>query len=276
MSEKLSVQEALHLLKNSEVLNEAFEDASDDWTEYAESHLPYEARCKEDWMDPENAGTGCMNDGECDIMWVCQGDCDFYDFETLMDCFGKYYKKQTNGKTYVAVMKSRSWPGYGNYIKRIVSFNNGKYSIKEGEPQLLCDGEVELSIYYDGARYFIKKDSEMSYPVLFKLSSHSEDIEGYGETLAEVKEDFKASLEDLNDYTSWTPGYCFSHNEVELDLDKPDTYCASDWLNEYMEKNYPGLEDWTEVVEKLNEKVIDDELEPIAEGEYRTYEKLED
>lgn len=101
---------------------------------FVEVNLPYEARCKENWMDPSMAGTGAVNDGECDIMWVTQGEFYEEDFDTLLDTFGRYYRKATHGKTYSVVMKSRNFPGHSPYfpsrsayMKRKVKFNNGRW-----------------------------------------------------------------------------------------------------------------------------------------------------
>ena len=77
INKELSVDEALKHL--SEMDDDGMEDDDSEpetFAEFAEQFLSYDARCKEDWMDPKLAGKGAMNNGECDIMWVCQGDCD--------------------------------------------------------------------------------------------------------------------------------------------------------------------------------------------------------
>lgn len=222
-------------------LKEDGEDYNPSFEEYAEERLSRNARCKENWMDPSEAGKGHMNHGECDIMWVTQGDFTYSDFETLIECFGEYYKEETNGKTYTVVMKCRSYPGYGNYVKRVVSFKDGNYYIEDEEAQVLDDGDLDLYI----------RDGE------FFLYCEATDISGYGETIWEVKQSVIDCLEDLNRFAETTDGYEVSDNEVKLDGNFPDEMTVEDYLQSVGK---------TEVSKD----------EPIGQGKYYTYEELEE
>ena len=246
INKELSVDEALkHLreIEDDDPEPETFE-------EFAEQFLSYGARCKEDWMNPKLAGKGAMNNGECDIMWVCQGDCDVDDFDQLLNAFGQFYKKETDGKTYSVVMKSRSYPGDGDYMKRKVKYTNGsweKVSDKD-DTKVAASNSIELIL----KKLYNKKG------FIFVIESRDEDIYSDGQTFGEVKAGFKKELEDLNDYLQLDDGYEIANTEVIVDWDKPDDYSVEDFMKD---NNIDEVED-------------DDEGIYIADGEYITYESL--
>ena len=232
------------------------EDDYGSFEEFAEdNYLRYECRAKEVWMDPEDAGKLSINSSygneNCDIMWVCQGDCNLSDFEDLMQAFGEFYKEETNGKTYTAVMKCRSYPGAGNFIKRVVSFDNGQYTIEDSPEEVICEGDVELKIqpHYDDDLNFV-------------IDCRDEDIQGWGKTIKEAVEDFESELDSLNKYVDVDPGYEITRNEVTLDdcgIDKDLD------IGEYIDTLTP----------ERQQEIIDNE-EILTTGHYQTFEKLKD
>lgn len=242
----LTLEEALKHLSEIE------EDDSEPETfeEFAEQFLSYDARCKEDWMDPKLAGKGAMNNGECDIMWVCQGDCDVDDFDRLLNAFGQFYKKETDGKTYSVVMKSRSYPGDGKYMKRKVKYNNGSWKKVSGKD------DVKIAAYNDIE--LILKKSYNKKGFMFVIECRNEGIYSDGQTLGEAKANFKKALEDSNDYIQLDDGYEIEDTEVTVDYDKPDDYSVEDFMKD---NNIDEVED-------------DDEGIYIADGEYVTYQSL--
>lgn len=253
----LTLDEAFKALKES---NEDLAEYGS-FAEYAEERLPHEARYKEYYMEPEEAGKMYVNsgrEGKCDLLWVCQEDCSSEDFDTLMKAFGEYYPEETDGKTYTAIMKSRSYPGYGNFIKKVVTFHNGDPVYEAAEKEVLFYGRIELNLGYNNAGF------------MFYISCPGEDMEGqYAKTIGEAKDFFEDELERGEEYVSFDPGYESAGYDIELDTDLPDSHTAEDYVKKII-KGSPKN------VEKLYTLIDNGDLDPIAEGEYTMYQQLKE
>lgn len=199
------------------------------FSEYANSRLSYNARCKEDWMDPNGDGTSQMNNGECDIMWVSQDDINQYDFRTLLDCFGEFYKNEVAHKTYTVVMKSRSYPGSGSYMKKKVTYNNeGKWIEESVGDKLVEWGDLQLTLSFN-----YKNDNEVD--VEFALGCPDYDIWGYGKTIRTAEVDLRDTFDSLEQYLDLEPDMEVTDLIIDYQTDIPKDKLAIEVYNELPE-----------------------------------------
>ena len=259
-----------------EDLRDDFDDENEDesFREFGEECLPYSCRAKEVYMDPNNAGKGSVtvgfNNEKVDLLWVCEGNCHYRDFVKLMNCFKDYYKDEVEGKTYKAVMMSRSYPGNGNFIIRKVSFIGGKVDIQDVKIE---PSTYEIEVGLDFSEYTNK-------PMIYIASADGIDGRDSGEanTLKEAEEYFLDELEYEEPYLSIPAGYDvdkYTIHNYEYDDIKP-SFTVKDFIKWALNKTGSyEFEDGTEVYdeEEFIQALKDNGPIPLLRGYYSIHYK---